>query len=145
MTVVSSSLLLTGCAFLLLAALGILRMPDLYLRMSSSSKAVTLGVGCLALGLATHMNDAGVTTRALLLIVLFLLKAPVAAHLLGRAAYMTGAPLWEATQVDEMRGTEVDRGRRLDPGVAEDMRNGGRDSAGIAGTSSSEPEGDPRH
>lgn len=106
MSVLASFFLLTGCAFLLLAAVGILRMPDLYIRMSSSSKAVTLGVGCLAVGLALHMGDSGVTTRAILLILLFLLKAPVAAHMLGRSAYMTGVPLWEATSVDEMQGCE---------------------------------------
>lgn len=106
MTVVASAFLLIGCAFLLLAAVGILRMPDLYIRMSSSSKAVTLGVGCLALGLAVHMNDSGVTTRAILLILLFLLKAPVAAHMLGRAAYMTGVPLWERTLIDELQDDE---------------------------------------
>lgn len=110
MSIVASAFLLIGCAFLLLAALGIVRMPDLYIRMSSSSKAVTLGVGCLGIGLAVHMNDSGVTTRVILLIMLFLMKAPVAAHMLGRAAYMTGVPLWEATAIDEMKGCETAAG-----------------------------------
>jgi multicomponent Na+:H+ antiporter subunit G len=109
MNVLASALLLTGCTFLLLAAVGIVRMPDLYIRMSTTSKAVTLGVGCLAVGLAVDMNDSGVTTRVILLIILFLLKAPVAAHMLGRAAYMTGVPLWEATTVDEMKGQVPER------------------------------------
>ena len=111
MSVPSALLLITGCSFLLLAALGIIRMPDLYIRMSASSKALTLGVGCLALGLAIHMPDAAVLTRAILLIVLFLLKAPVAAHALGRAAYLTGVPLWEATIVDEMRDRDLRTGK----------------------------------
>lgn len=112
MNVISTGFLLTGCGFLILAALGIVRMPDLYTRMSSASKAVTLGVGCLAIGLAVHMNDPGVTTRAALLILLFLLKAPVAAHMLGRAAYTSGVPLWDATSVDEMK----DSGEPKQPG-----------------------------
>jgi multicomponent Na+:H+ antiporter subunit G len=103
MTFVSSALLLVGCAFLLLASIGVIRMPDLYIRMSASSKAVTFGVGCLVLGLAIQMDDPGVTTRAILLVFLFLLKAPVAAHVLGRAAYIAGVPLWEATVVDELK------------------------------------------
>ena len=94
--------LLLGSAFLLLAALGVVRMTDFYMRMSGSSKAVSLGTGCLAIGLALHMDDPGVTTRAILLMLLFLLKAPVAAHMLGRAAYMTGVPLSEKTFVDEL-------------------------------------------
>jgi multicomponent Na+:H+ antiporter subunit G len=109
MTAVSSALLLVGCAFLLLASIGVIRMPDLYIRMSASSKAVTLGVGCLALGLALKMDDAGVSTRAILLVFLFLLKAPVAAHMLGRASYFAGVPLWEGTVTDELKGVELGR------------------------------------
>ncbi|HUP65960.1 MAG TPA: monovalent cation/H(+) antiporter subunit G [Thermoanaerobaculia bacterium] len=111
MSVASALLLIMGCTFLILAALGIVRMPDLYIRMSAASKALTLGVGLLALGLAIHMPDAGVITRAILLIVLFLLKAPVAAHALGRAAYLDGVPLWEATIVDEMRDRDLRTGK----------------------------------
>jgi multicomponent Na+:H+ antiporter subunit G len=104
--IASSVLLITGSALLLLAALGVLRMPDLYMRMSASSKAVTLGAGLIALGLAVHVEDGAVTTRALLIVVIFFLKAPVSAHMLGRAAYMSGVPLWHATIVDEMRDIE---------------------------------------
>ena len=101
-----SFFLLVGSGFFLLAALGVTRMPDFYMRMSSSSKAVSLGAGCLAIGLAVHMDDPGVTTRAILLMVLFFLKAPVAAHMLGRAAYMSGVHLSEKTIVDEMGGPD---------------------------------------
>jgi multicomponent Na+:H+ antiporter subunit G len=106
MSAATAALLLAGSSFLLLAALGVLRMPDLYMRMSSSSKGVSLGVGLLAVGLALHMSDTGVTTRALLLILLFFLKAPVAAHMLARAAYMSGVPLSDKTFRDEMRDAQ---------------------------------------
>lgn len=109
MSFAASALLLLGCAFLFLGALGIVRMPDLYLRMSASSKAVTLGVGFMVIALAIHLRDATVTTRAVLLIVLFFLKAPVAAHMLGRAAYTLGVPLWESTHMDEMKQHQQDR------------------------------------
>ncbi|HUP48785.1 MAG TPA: monovalent cation/H(+) antiporter subunit G [Thermoanaerobaculia bacterium] len=122
MSVVINFFLLLGSAFLLLAALGVTRMPDFYMRMSSSSKAVTLGAGCLAIGLALHMDDPGVTTRAILLMLLFFLKAPVAAHMLGRAAYMSGVPLSDKTFVDEMSGpNRVER----EASLADERRSGG--------------------
>lgn len=95
--------MLIGCGFLLLAAIGIVRMPDLFMRMSASSKAVTLGVGCLLFALALHFQEKGVTTKAILLVVFIFLKAPVAAHVLARAAYRIGVPLWEHTIGDELR------------------------------------------
>jgi multicomponent Na+:H+ antiporter subunit G len=78
-------------------------MPDLFMRMSASSKAVTLGVGLLLSALAVHFRDKDVTAKAILVIVFFLLKAPVAAHVLARAAHRIGVPLWEETFVDELR------------------------------------------
>ena len=122
MNVLVGIFLLLGSAFLLLAALGLLRMPDFYMRMSASSKGISLGAGCLAIGLALHMDDPGVTTRAILLMLLFFLKAPVAAHMLGRAAYMRGVPLADNTVVDELGGPD----RVLpDPTSAEERTAGG--------------------
>jgi multicomponent Na+:H+ antiporter subunit G len=78
-------------------------MPDLFMRMSASSKAVSLGVGLLLIALAVHFQNKDVTAKAALVIAFFLLKAPVAAHVLARAAYRIGVSLWEETQVDELR------------------------------------------
>lgn len=78
-------------------------MPDIFTRMSASSKATTLGIGCMLIALALHFQDAGVTTKVLLVIAFFFLKAPVAAHVLARAAYRIGTPLWKETFVDELR------------------------------------------
>jgi multicomponent Na+:H+ antiporter subunit G len=97
-------LLIVGASFLLLAAIGIIRMPDLFQRIQASTKASTLGAGCLLLALAFHFQDFGITVRAFLVIAFFFLTAPVAAHVIGRAAYFVGVPLWEKTIVDELRG-----------------------------------------
>ncbi|MBI3997532.1 MAG: monovalent cation/H(+) antiporter subunit G [Armatimonadetes bacterium] len=101
---VTALLLLLGGAFILLAGIGILRMPDVYTRMQPATKAATLGVGCLLLAVAVHFDDLGIRTRALAAIAFVLLTAPVAAHMIGRAAYIVGVPLWEGTIVDELRG-----------------------------------------
>lgn len=102
--VISAALLLIGSLFLLLAAIGVIRMPDLLMRIQVATKASTLGVGCILLALAVYFDDFGMTIRALLVISFFLMTAPVAAHMIGRAAYFIGVPLWEETIVDELQG-----------------------------------------
>jgi multicomponent Na+:H+ antiporter subunit G len=108
------ALLIIGASFLLLAGLGIIRMPDLFTRIQAATKASTLGVGCIILALALHFNDTGITVRALLVIAFFLLTAPVAAHVIARAAYFVGVPLWERTIIDELRGHYHSDSHRLD-------------------------------
>lgn len=102
--VVSDVFMVIGALFLLLAAVGLVRMPDLLTRMQPATKASTLGVGCTMLAAAFHFSDISVTTRALATIVFFLLTAPVTAHLIARASYFVGCKIWEGTVVDELRG-----------------------------------------
>jgi len=96
-------LLVLGAFFMLLAGLGVLRLPDLFMRLQAATKASTLGVGCLLVGAALHFQDLAVTTRAVLVIAFFCLTAPVGAHMIARAAYAVGVPLWEGTITDELR------------------------------------------
>lgn len=96
-------LILIGSAFILLAAVGILRMPDLYMRMATSTKASTLGLVCILTAVAVHFGEIGIGTRAIVAVVFVLLTAPVAAHMIGRAAYVVGVPLWNQTVIDELR------------------------------------------
>jgi multicomponent Na+:H+ antiporter subunit G len=97
-------LLFVGSAFLLLAAVGVVRMPDLFSRMQAATKAATLGAACMLSAVAFHFDDFGVTIRALLVVAFVFLTAPVAAHMIARAAYFIGVPLWEGAVVDELRG-----------------------------------------
>lgn len=100
--IISVVLTVTGTAFVLIAGLGVIRMPDLFTRMSATTKAVTLGVGLLLAAAALHFGEIGVTTRAIATVVFLLLTVPVAAHLIGRAAYSSGTPLWEGTVFDDL-------------------------------------------
>lgn len=101
--VVSSIFLLAGTAFVLIASIGVVRMPDLMMRMHAATKAGVLGTGLLAVALMIHFPEIGVWTRAIALIMFAILTAPVAAHMIGRAAYMGGIKLWEGTVVDELQ------------------------------------------
>lgn len=93
----------SGALFILTAAIGIIRMPDLFLRMSSSAKAGTLGMGLILIGVAIHFNLFSITTRSVAIIFFLLLTAPVAAHMIGRAAYFDGVPLWSGTKFDQLK------------------------------------------
>lgn len=94
-------LLITGTAFALLAAVAVLRMPDLYTRMHGSTKSATLGVGCTILAAAIQFADMETTTAAILIIGFLFLTAPVAAHMIGRAAHRKQVPRWTGTVIDE--------------------------------------------
>lgn len=95
-------LLVSGGFFAFIAALGVLRMPDLLIRMHASTKAGTLGAGLILAAAAVHSADTGTALRAAAAIAFLLLTAPVAAHMIGRAAYRTGVELWKETRLDEL-------------------------------------------
>lgn len=96
-----SILIISGGAFAAVAGLGILRLPDVLIRMHASTKAGTLGVGLIVLGVAVHFMTSLVLTKALFIIAFLLLTAPVGAHLVGRAAYRRGLPLWDKTLMED--------------------------------------------
>ena len=96
--------LLAGSVFMLIAALGVLRMPDLLTRMHATTKAGVLGAGLTMVAVALHFGTEPVTAKAVAVIAFLLLTAPVAAHAIGRAGYFVGVPLWENTRVDELKG-----------------------------------------
>jgi len=97
-------LVLGGVFFLFIAAIGVARMPDLYNRMHATSKAGTLGVGLILLAVAVFYQELSVAARALSALAFIILTAPVAAHALGRAAYLAGVKPYEETYIDELAG-----------------------------------------
>lgn len=102
--IISIVFLIVGAFFMLVAGIGMVRMPDLFTRMSAATKAATLGAGLMLIGMALYFWDVTVTTRVIAIIVFMLATVPVSAHMIGRAAYADGVPLWEGTQYDELKG-----------------------------------------
>lgn len=111
--ILSALVLLSGAIFTLLAAVGILRMPDIYMRMSAVTKASAMGVGSMLLAAAIYFSDLGIASRALATLLFLLLTAPIAAHRIGRAAYFVGVPLWDKTLCDELKGRYDERSHIL--------------------------------
>ncbi|MDA0700356.1 MAG: monovalent cation/H(+) antiporter subunit G [bacterium] len=112
--VIAGILLLIGSAFVLISAIGVVRFPDVYMRLHAATKAGTLGAGIVLAAAAVLFGALGVTVKALVVFLFLLLTAPVAAHVLGRAAHYDGAPKWSRTTVDELEGRYDDATDEVD-------------------------------
>lgn len=98
------ALLVVGCVWCFLAALGLVVMPDFYNRMQAASKAVTLGATCVVLATGLHFGTPEMMARSVLICVFFFLTVPVASHLITRAACMSGEPLAPGSVMNELAG-----------------------------------------
>jgi multicomponent Na+:H+ antiporter subunit G len=102
-------LLTLGALFSLTAAVGVLRLPDVFTRMHAITKAGSVGVGLIMAGVAVHFGDeVPVITRAAAIVVFVLVTSPVSAQMIGRAAYAIGIPLAERTHLDDLAGDYED-------------------------------------
>lgn len=106
---IAGALIVAGGLFAALAAVGILRLPDLYTRMHAASKAGVVGAGLILLAVAFVSLDSAVVLRAILGILFLVLTTPVSAHLLARAAYHAGIEPGPETGINEL---ESDRNQR---------------------------------
>jgi multicomponent Na+:H+ antiporter subunit G len=105
----SWALILAGCFFTLVGAIGLVRMPDVYTRMHAASVTETLGAGLLLLGFMLQAGLSLVLLKLVFLFLLFFFVSPVATHALASAALHYGI---EAHLVE-------DRRRRLDADIRE--------------------------
>ncbi len=97
-----------GTLLMLIAGIGLVRMPDLPTRMHASSKAGTLGAALILAAVAARFADFGVAVRVGLVVLFLVLTAPVASHLIARAGYRSGVPLADETVIDELADASRD-------------------------------------
>lgn len=93
-----------GAVFILLAAIGFVKMPDIFLRISVTTKAVTLGIGLMLASAAVHFGTESIASRVIAIIFFVFLTSPVGAHLIGRVSYFIGIPLWKNSLHDDLKG-----------------------------------------
>jgi multicomponent Na+:H+ antiporter subunit G len=79
-----------GVLFMLISAIGILRLPDVFTRMHANGKAATLGISCLLL--AAGIYYPAYFGRMVVLVILFFVTAPIATTAMARAAYRVRSP-----------------------------------------------------
>lgn len=104
MTWIGAVLIVAGAAISLVAAIGVLRLPDFFLRMHAATKAGMAGAGLVLIGVAFAEGSLTLAIKVVLANVFLLFTLPVAGHLLGRAGYVAGVPLWRGTQTDDLKG-----------------------------------------
>ncbi|MDP4527499.1 monovalent cation/H(+) antiporter subunit G [Alkalimonas delamerensis] len=102
--ILAAFFVLAGSFFMLVASLGVFRMPDLLTRMHATTKSGVLGAGLIMCGVMLFFLDSGVVLRALAVMAFTTLTSPIAAHAIGRAGYFIGVPLWDKTVKDELHG-----------------------------------------
>lgn len=106
-------LILIGAVFSLVAGIGLFRLPDIYLRMHAATKAGTLGCGLMLLAVGIHSQELETIAWVLSGIIFLMITAPIGAHLLGRAAYLAGVPMWSRTKTDALAGKYDSKGEFL--------------------------------
>ncbi len=106
MTLVGNVLVGIGSALIAIAGLGILRLPDVYSRMHAATKAASLGLASILAGTALLFPGLDTAVKLVLAIAFQFLTAPVASHMIGRAAYRAGVPFWEGTLYDDLAEAE---------------------------------------
>ncbi len=96
--VLGEFLILVGSLFLFLAGIGLLRMPDVYNRMQTGTKATTLGALSLIMGVGIYHPQWFFKTAIISLFIL--LTNPVSSHALARASHNKGIPLAKDSVLD---------------------------------------------
>jgi multicomponent Na+:H+ antiporter subunit G len=90
MTVIAIALILIGLFFLVVAAIGMLRLPDVFTRSHAVSLTDSLGAFCVLVGLALYQGFGTNMLKILGVLALLFLLNPVIAHATLRAAYRVG-------------------------------------------------------
>jgi len=100
--IVASVMILAGVALGVIAGIGLHRFPDVFDRMHATSKPTTLGLALTLIGAAVVLADPENIVKLVLVIAFQFVTAPIAAHMVGRAAYRAGTELSPDTIIDEL-------------------------------------------
>ena len=113
--ILAAFFLVGGASVALVAAIGVARLPDAFLRMHAATKAGVVGTGMVLLGAGFAFGTTEAWMRVALILVFLLITTPVASHALGRAAYIRGTPMWSGTITDQLQGVLAPHVFDIDP------------------------------
>ena len=113
--VLAAVLILSGALIMGIAALGLVRLADPFMRMHATTKAGVLGSGLVLVGAGVSFGDVWPVVASLAGLIFLLVTSPVASHVLGRAAYTAGAPLHVEDVADALTGVLARNVLDIDP------------------------------
>lgn len=106
MEIISIILISVGILFNLFGCIGLVRLPDVYNRLQSATKCVTLGTCSILLGVLFYFGFIDIGVKALIAIPILFFAATVAAHALAKGAYKFGIQLGEKSVKDDYKDAE---------------------------------------
>jgi multicomponent Na+:H+ antiporter subunit G len=101
--IISSFLILSGVIFIVISGIGLLRLPDFYIRISVVTKAITLGITLILIGIGVYFNDLVIASKIIAIISFMMITSPVSAHIIARAAAKNKVPFWQKTILKEFQ------------------------------------------
>ena len=102
----SAFFLLAGSFFIIIAAVGMFRFPDIYTRIHAASKSISLGIGCLLIGVIIYFANPLIIVKSVAVILFIFMTMPVASQMISRVAYLRKVEIWDKTWVDEMKDAD---------------------------------------
>lgn len=94
MKLVAVLFLMAGFFFTLVAAIGVVRLPDFYTRLHAAGKGDTLGLALSLVGLAIYQGFSLTSMKLIMIVILVFIANPIGTHVLCRAAYKSGVKPW---------------------------------------------------
>ncbi len=102
--VAAAACLVVGALLALVAAIGILRFPDVLTRMHSAAKPQVLGLLVILVGLGLRLRDPATIGLLAMVAVFQLVTTPIASHMVGRASFRGGQVRQDLLVIDELTG-----------------------------------------
>lgn len=93
----SAIFILAGSVVTFVAALGVLRLPDFFMRMHAATKAGVVGPSLLLVAAGFYDPSLSTWIKIFLAILFLLTTTPIAGHLIGKAGFVGGVELWGGT------------------------------------------------
>ena len=94
--------LILGALFVLISAIGLVRLPDLFMRMHATTKTTSLGITLILIGVIVAFPTWTVVLKGLLIIAFTFLTTPLGAHMISKAGHLLGIKKWDRYIRDDL-------------------------------------------